>query len=316
MRRFIALLILLAGALVLGACAQGQSPSAVPTGYAHPEVLADTDWVAAHLTDSQVRLIDLSSKKDVYDQGHFPGAVYVSVSELMNPKNLTPSPLETRLGQLGIKRDTTLVLYDDMQSLYAARAFFLLKQAGHESVKILNGGSVRWTQEKREMTKDVPTFTATTYAASPVTSSDRVTVDYVLPRLQKPYVTLIDARGTAEYTGQQVNGARGGHIPGAVNIEWSSAMMPDGKFRSIDELRRLYERAGISRNSDIITYCQSGTRGAHEWFVLKYLVGMPNVSLYEGSWAEWSNRADLPIETSPERPTPQVTATKEPDPCQ
>ncbi len=315
MKKYFFLILILVLGLVLIGCAPA-TPTPRPTGYAHPEVLVDATWVAGHLTDSQVRLLDVSSKKDVYDQGHLPSAVYVSVGELNNPKNVSPSPLETRLGQLGVKRESTIILYDDMQSLYAARAFYLLKQAGHDKVMILNGGSSAWTQEKRDLTKDVPNVVPTTYNATPASPSQRVNIDYVSSRLQKPYFTLVDARSAAEYTGQQVNGTRGGHIPGAVNIEWSNAMMPDGKFRSMDELQRLYLRANISRNSDIVTYCQTGVRGAHEWFVLKYLVGMPNVSLYEGSWAEWSNHADLPIETAPVNPMPQGTPTKEPDPCQ
>ena len=314
MKKYLFGVLILTFGLALIGCAP--STPARPTGYAHPEVLADTTWVATHQSDSQVRLLDVSSKKDVYDQGHLSGAVYVSVSELTNPKNITPSPLETKLGQLGIKRDMTIVLYDDMSSLYAARAFFLLKQTGHANLKILNGGSAAWTKENRGLTKDVPAFAATTYTMAPSTASDRVTVDYVSTRLHKPYFTLVDARSAAEFTGQQVNGPRGGHIPGAMNIEWNSTLMSDGKFRSIDELMRLYQRAGISTNSDIVTYCQSGVRGSHEWFVLKYLVGMPNVSLYEGSWAEWSSRADLPVEIEPSVPTPQAIRTKEPDPCE
>ncbi|CAG0949516.1 thiosulfate/3-mercaptopyruvate sulfurtransferase [Anaerolineae bacterium] len=316
MRRILLFLLILASALALGACAQGQSPRATTAAAVRLDVLVDPEWVAAHLADSQVRLLDVSSKKELYDQGHLPGAVYVNVSELASPKNAPTSlaRLETRLGELGIKRDTTLVLYDDMQSLYAARAFWLLKQVGHERVAVLNGGSARWTQEKRETSKETPKVAPTAYSAAPATPGYRATWDYVLPRLQKTGIALVDARTPAEYTGEQVRGARGGHIPGAVNVEWNKAMRPDGTFRSAEELERLFQRAGVTRDSEIITYCQTGVRGSHAWFVLKYLLGFKNVTLYEGSWEEWSAKGELPV--SAEIVKAEPTPTRIPDPCE
>jgi thiosulfate/3-mercaptopyruvate sulfurtransferase len=124
---------------------------------------------------------------------------------------------------------------------------------------------------------------------------------------------LVDARTPQEFSGEQVRGARGGHIPGAVNVEWSKAMKPDGTFRSVAELERLFQRAGVTRDTPVITYCQTGVRGSHTWFVLKHLLGLPNVTLYEGSWEEWSSRTDLPV--SVDIVIPQVTPTKIPDPC-
>ncbi len=321
---FVAIIILFLGLTIIS-CAPTPTarvaPPAAKTGYAHPEALIDTDWVAAHLTDPQVRLMDVSSKREVYGQGHLPGAVYVNLTtDLLNPlgapNGQTPTQvqLESRLGQLGIRRETTIALYDDMQSLYAARAFWLLKYYDHPNVAILNGGSQQWNLEKRPMTKEVPTFAAATYLAGGVNAEIRVTSEHILPRLQKPGIALLDARTSEEFNGEQVRSTRGGHIPGAVNVEWSKAMKSDGTFRPPDELNRLYQRTGVSRDAQVFTYCQTGTRGAHTWFVLKYLLGFTNVSLYEGSWQEWGNRNDLPI--SVVALTPQASPTALPEPCE
>ncbi len=325
MKSFLTGVIVLPVLLVVVGCAPTTPTRTAPTTYAQPKVLVDTTWVAAHLSDPQVRLIDLSTKKEVYDQGHLPGAAFVNTADLMAP--LTPasgrilpqSQLETRLGRLGIRRDTTIVLYDDMQSLYAARFFWLLKYYSIPNVVILNGGSQRWKQEQRELTKDVPTFATTTYALNPATPATlpfRPSWDYIAASLKKASVALVDVRSVAEFTGEQVRGARGGHIPGAVNVEWSQAMAPDNTFRSPAELSRLYQRAGITGEQEIITYCQTGTRGAHTWFVLKYLLGFTNVSLYEGSWEEWSGRAELPVAVGANTPASQAAPLKTPAPCE
>lgn len=297
------------------------APVSATSGYAHPEALLNTDWVAAHLNDPQVRLVDVSSKREVYDQGHLPGSVYINVTtDLLNPVNsengkiLSQAQFETLMRRLGIRRDIEIVLYDDSQSLYAARAFWVLKYFEHPNVAILNGGSQQWSQEKRAMTKDVPSFAATSYAAGGTALDIRTTWGSLLSHIQKPGIAIVDARSPQEFTGEQVRGARGGHIPGAINVEWSKAMKPDGTFRPADELVRLYQRADITRDKSVVTYCQTGVRGAHEWFVLKYLLGYESASLYDGSWEEWGSKSDLPI--SAEVAIPEATPTKQPDPCE
>lgn len=297
------------------------TPKTSGAGYAHPEVLVDTTWVADHLKDSNVRLMDVSSKREVYDKGHLVGAVYVNVSdELTNPQDAvkgqvaTQSQLETVLGRLGILPNSTVVLYDDMNGLYATRAFWVLRYYGHEKVVVLNGGSARWTAEGRELSIQVPTIMTTQYKARAAAGDMRVTWDYVLAALDKPGIVIVDVRSAKEYTGEQVRAARGGHIPGAVNVEWNKAMAADGTFRPFEELTRLYERAGATRDKEIITHCQTGVRAAHTWFVLKYLLGYDRVVLYDGSWEEWGNRADLPV--TAEMATVAATPTALPDPCE
>ena len=276
--------------------------------YAHPEYLVETDWVAEHLNDENVRIIESDEDPLLYAIGHIPGAVQVDwFSTLQHPLRrdfLTKEKFEEALSSLGIGNDTTVVFYGDKSNWFACYALWLFQYYGHQNVKIMNGGRLKWEKESRPLVKEVAEYPKTAYRAKEADKSIRAFRDEVLKQsnAKKP---LVDVRSPKEYSGELVHmpnypqegATRGGHIPGAVSIPWATAVNEaDSTFKTPDELRALFEGKDIKPNGEVIAYCRIGERSSLTWFVLKYLLGYPSVKNYDGSWTEWGNLVDAPIE--------------------
>ena len=277
-------------------------------GYVHPESLVDTSWVAAHLNDPKVRIVESDEDYLLYDTGHIPGAVKVDwFTTLQHPLRrdfLGKQEFEKMCSELGIANDTTVVFYGDKSNWFACYAFWLFQYYGHENLKIMDGGRIKWQQEGRPTGREVPDYPRSQYRAKDPDPGIRAFRDDVFKQVNGKQ-PLVDVRSPQEYSGEllhmpnypQEGATRGGHIPGAVNIPWSKATNPeDSTFKSADELRQLYGSAGISPDKEIIAYCRIGERSSHTWFVLKYLLGYPAVKNYDGSWTEWGNLVNAPIE--------------------
>jgi len=277
-------------------------------GYVHPEALVDADWVEAHLHDPKVRLIEVDVDTAAYEQGHIPGAVGFNWQRELQDQTirapLSQAHLEELMSRAGVSNDTTIVLYGDNNNWFAAWALWILKYYGHQDVRLLDGGRVKWVADKRELTTEVPSYPRTTYHTQSPDATIRALRDQVLTQLGRSDITLVDVRSPAEYSGEllapanlpQEGAQRGGHIPGAANIPWSQAVREDGTFKSADELRSLYEGKGVTANKEVIAYCRIGERSSHTWFVLHYLLGYPEVRNYDGSWTEWGSLIGVPIE--------------------
>src|SRR5919199_6672895 len=275
--------------------------------YAHPEVLVDTDWVAAHLDDPKVRLLESNEDVLLYETGHIPGALKLDwVGDLNDPvvrDYLDKSHFEQLMSRLGIANDTTVVFYGDKNNWWATYALWVFKLFGHQDARILNGGRKKWIDEGRPLTKDVPHYPPTQYHAQDRNDAEiRAFRQQVLEALGK--VALVDVRSPDEFTGKKLHmpeypqeGAlRGGHIPGARNVPWARAANSDGSFKSATELRSIYEgEVGLKSSDDIVAYCRIGERSSHTWFVLTHLLGYPKVRNYDGSWTEWGNLVRAPI---------------------
>ncbi|MGQ9848537.1 MAG: sulfurtransferase [Aggregatilineaceae bacterium] len=279
-------------------------------GYAHPEVLVSTDWVAAHLNDPGIRIIESNEDPLLYTSGHIPGAVEVDwTKDLNDPLRrdyLSREGFEALMSRLGVTPETTLVFYGDKNNWWATYAFWVFQLFGHRNAKIMDGGRLKWELEKRPLTREKTSYPPTTYRAP---ERDDTTIrafrEQVLAHVQtgKP---LVDVRSPAEYSGERLHmpdypneGAlRGGHIPGAVNVPWSRAINPeDGTFKPAEALRAIYEQEqGLRPDDDVIVYCRIGERSSHTWFVLSYLLGYQRVRNYDGSWTEWGNLVNVPIE--------------------
>lgn len=277
--------------------------------YKHPEVLVDTNWVSQHLKDSSIRVTEVDYDPTTnYNMGHVPGAVLLDWrKDLNDPVTrdlLSKERLEQLLGQAGATNQTTLVLYGDFNNWFAAFAYWILKYHGVEKTVLMNGGRKKWLAEDREVTKEIPNYPKTTFKTASTNEQIRTYLDYVKSSMKKSDKVLVDVRSPAEFTGEitappeypNEHAQRGGHIPGAVNIPWSQAVKEDGTFKSAEDIAKLYQSKGVTADKEVITYCRIGERSSFTWFVLKYLLGYPNVKNYDGSWTEWGNMVRNPIE--------------------
>lgn len=279
-------------------------------GYARPDVLVTTDWLAEHLNDPTIRIVESNEDPLLYSSGHIPGAFEVDwTRDLNDPVRrdyLDREGFQALARRLGLTPETTVVFYGDKNNWWATYAAWVFHLFGHENIRILDGGRIKWVNEGRELTREVPSASPSDYeAAERDDSRYRAFRDEVLQHV-KSVGKLIDVRSPDEFTGKRLHmeaypneGAlRGGHIPGAKNIPWAKAVDPDtGTFLPAPALRELYEEtAGLKAEDDVIVYCRIGERSSHTWFVLKYLLGYPQVRNYDGSWTEWGNLVGVPIE--------------------
>ncbi len=276
--------------------------------YAHPEVLVSTQWVADHLDDPSVRVVESDEDVLLYDTGHIPGAVKIDwqtdLQDQVIRDYIDKDKFEQLLSQKGIANDTKVVFYGDKSNWWACYAFWTFKLFGHQHCLIMNGGRQKWIDENRPLTKEVPQYERTNYKVASTWDSIRAFRQDVMDHIRagKP---LIDVRSPGEYTGEllhmpnypQEGALRGGHIPGAKNVPWARAANEDGTFKSTEELRAIYEKElGLKPDDDVIAYCRIGERSSHTWFVLTYLLGFSKVRNYDGSWTEWGNLVRAPIE--------------------
>ncbi|HWO94657.1 MAG TPA: sulfurtransferase [Dehalococcoidia bacterium] len=285
-------------------------PEITSRGYAHPEVLVTTQWVADHLQSPDVRIVESNEDPLLYSSGHVPGAVNIDwAADLNDPLRrdyLNREGFERLMSRSGITPDTTVVLYGDKNNWWATYAFWVFQLFGHKNVRIMDGGRLKWEKEGRPLTREVPTYPPTQYRASERDDTRiRAFRDEVLAHVQagKP---LIDVRSPQEYSGERLHmpdypneGAlRGGHIPGAKNVPWARAINPDdGTFKPAEELRQIYQgEVGLKPEDEVIAYCRIGERSSHTWFALTYLLGFDKVRNYDGSWTEWGNLVNVPIE--------------------
>lgn len=277
--------------------------------FAHPEYLVETEWVSENLTNPNVRIVESDEDALLYEEGHIPGAVKVDwFTTLQHPVRrdfLTKEAFEQLCSDLGIANTTEVVFYGDKSNWFACYAFWVFEYYGHQNLRIMNGGRLKWVQEERPLNKEIPTYPNTVYEAKEPDESVRAYREDVFSHLEST-APLVDVRSPQEFRGEllhmpgypQEGAMRGGHIPGSVNIPWSQAVNGENStFKSADDLTELYKSKQITPDKQIIAYCRIGERSSHTWFVLKYLLGFPNVKNYDGSWTEWGNLVNAPIET-------------------
>ena len=279
-------------------------------GYAHPEALVSTQWVADHLNDAGIRILESNEDVLLYNTGHVPGAQnidwHADLNDPVSRDYLDPEEFARLAGRLGITPETTVIFYGDKNNWWATYALWVFRLFGHDRVKVMDGGRKKWEDEGRELATDTPEYPATDY---PVRTRDDSTLrafrDDVMRHLEEKG-RLVDVRSPEEYKGlklhmpdyPQEGAMRGGHIPTAASVPWARAVDPEtGEFRSAEELRAIYEEEiGLNSDDDVIAYCRIGERSSHTWFVLTYLLGYDRVRNYDGSWTEWGNLVRAPIE--------------------
>ncbi|HZJ28597.1 MAG TPA: sulfurtransferase [Solirubrobacterales bacterium] len=272
------------------------------------DVLVETDWVAEHLDDDSIRIVEVDENPALYVEAHIPGAIGFDWQEdLQDPVTrdfLGPKEFGELLGGRGITNDHTIVLYGDRNNWFAAYTYWYLRYYGHDKVKLVNGPREKWIADGHETTTEVPEYPPATFTAQEGDPSIRAFRDEVQASLGGD-TRLVDVRSPQEYSGEliampgyeQEGAQRGGHIPGAASVPWAQAVNEDGTFKSAEELRELYGSKGVLNGGDpVIAYCRIGERSAHTWFVLHELLGHEDVKNYDGSWTEWGNMVGMPIE--------------------
>jgi len=271
------------------------------------DVLVSTEWVAQHLNDTAIRIVEVDVDTAAYDQGHVPNAIAwnwtTELCDTLVRDIIPPAKFEALMASSGIGNDTTVILYGDNNNWFAAWALWQMKVYGHKDVRIMNGGRKKWLAEGRELSSQAPAIAAASYRASAPDLSIRAFLPEVQAAVKAGRAALVDVRSPAEFTGEILappglpeTCQRGGHIPGAKSIPWGKACNEDGTFKSPDDLRQLYGGAGVTPDRPVIAYCRIGERSSHTWFVLKHLLGYPDVKNYDGSWTEWGNLVGAPVE--------------------
>ena len=278
--------------------------------YVHPEVLVDTEWVSKNPPNDNRKIVEVDyDPENGYKKGHIKGASLIwwkrDINDPIARDIVNKEQFQELMAKNGIKPDTEVIMYGDFNNWFAAFSFWVFKYYGHENIKIMNGGRKKWELENREYTTEEPQIDKTSYTAKEPDEQLREYLDGVKKALDDNNIVMVDVRSPKEFTGEitappeypMEHAQRGGHIPGANNIPWSTAVNDaDGTFKSAEELKQIYESKGITSDKNVICYCRIGERSSHSWFVLKYLLGYPNVSNYDGSWTEWGNMIKNPIE--------------------
>lgn len=274
--------------------------------YANPDVLVSTDWVDSHKNDSNVVIAEVDVDTAAYNEGHVPGAIgwnwQTQLCDTLQRDIIKKDALIRLMTESGISNDSTVVLYGDNNNWFAAWAFWQLKMYGHADVRLMDGGRKKWLAESRELSKEVPSVTPADYQTNGCDEAERMKLGKLMTMYNADSTALVDVRSPDEFSGKILSPPglpetcqRAGHIPGAQNIGWGTACNEDGTFKKFDELQSLYESKGVTSDKNVVTYCRIGERSSLSWFVLKYLLGYPNVQNYDGSWTEWGNLVGAPI---------------------
>ena len=277
--------------------------------YFDPGVLCETEWVKNNLNNPQIKILEVDyDVENAYKSGHIEGAHMVWWKKDINDQTrrdiINKGQFETLMSRLGLSKDDTLVLYGDFNNWFAAFAFWVFQYYGHKKIKLMNGGRKKWELENGTYTTNEPSVQSSNYVSNPPDEGIRAYLFDVRRSLEKAETVLVDVRSPKEFNGEisappeypMEHAQRPGHIPGAKNIPWLQAVNDDGTFKTVGELNKLYQDKGVTPDKEVICYCRIGERSSHSWFVLKYLLGYPSVSNYDGSWTEWGNMIGNPIE--------------------